>query len=116
MSVLYYRSVRKAVGRNSDRPWCGRPRSRHRLLATAIAPGSGLSPFRPIELKTYDWRLTRTGPPETARKDIALVEIDEFSLRNLEPYAGRWPWPRVIHSMLIDYLGRRPGEVIVLRR
>ena len=65
-----------------------------------------------VELKTYDWRLARTARPETARQDIVLVEIDEFSLRNLEPYAGRWPWPRVVHSMLLDYLARGPAKVI----
>ena len=39
----------------------------------------------------------------------ALFEVvgkDEYSLRNLEPNAGRWPWPRAVHSMLIDYLHR----------
>ena len=33
--------------------------------------------FRTVELKTYDWRLARTAEPSTARKDIALIEIDE---------------------------------------
>ena len=65
------------------------------------------------ELKTYDWRLTHTARPDTARKDIALVEIDEYSLRNLQPYAGRWPWPRVVHAMLLDYLARAPAKLVV---
>ena len=72
----------------------------------------GLSPFELAELRTYDWRLTHTARPETARQDIALVEIDEYSLRNLQPNAGRWPWPRVVHAMLIDYLARAPAKVI----
>ena len=65
-----------------------------------------------IELKTYDWRLARTAQPSTARRDIALVEIDEYSLRNLEPQTGRWPWPRLVHSMLIDFIARGPARVI----
>ena len=73
---------------------------------------SGLHPLEAVELKTYDWRLSHTARPDTARQDIALVEIDEYSLRNLQPNAGRWPWPRAVHSMLIDYLARAPAKVI----
>jgi len=65
-----------------------------------------------VELKTYDWRLARTARPETARRDIALVAIDEYSLRNLQKNAGRWPWPRAVHSMLIDYLAKAPAKLI----
>jgi adenylate cyclase len=83
------------------------------LVSGAVAAGSGLNPLQTIELKTYDWRLTRTARPETARQDIALIEIDEYSLRNLEPYAGRWPWPRVVHAMLLEYLARAPAKLIV---
>ncbi len=83
------------------------------LLFTLLGGGTGVNPLQTVELKTYDWRLTRTARPETARQDIVLVEIDEFSIRNLEPYAGGWPWPRVVHSMLLDYLSRGPAKVIV---
>jgi adenylate cyclase len=69
--------------------------------------------LRTVELKTYDWRLARTADPSSARKDIALVEIDEYSLRNLEKLAGRWPWPRVVHADLIDYLNRGKPALIV---
>jgi adenylate cyclase len=72
----------------------------------------GLSPFALAELRTYDWRLTHTARPQDARKDIAIVEIDEYSLRSLQPNAGRWPWPRAVHSMLLDYLARAPAKVI----
>jgi adenylate cyclase len=73
---------------------------------------TGLHPLEAVELRTYDWRLSHTARPDTARQDIALVEIDEYSLRNLQPNAGRWPWPRAVHSMLIDYLARAPAKVI----
>jgi adenylate cyclase len=74
--------------------------------------GGGAHPLETVELKTYDWRLSHTARPETARTDIALIEIDEYSLRNLQANAGRWPWPRAVHSMLIDYLARAPAKVI----
>jgi adenylate cyclase len=80
------------------------------LLFTRFS--SGLHPLEAVELRTYDWRLSHTARPAMARTDIALVEIDEYSLRNLQPNAGRWPWPRAVHSMLIDYLARAPAKVI----
>ncbi len=84
--------------------------SANALLAAWLADRN---PFHTIELKTYDSRLSRTADPSTARSDIALVEIDEYSVRNLEPNTGRWPWPRMVHSMLIDFLARGPAKVIV---
>ena len=80
-------------------------------LLSAVSRG-GLSPFELAELRTYDWRLTHTARPDTARKDIAIVEINESSLRDLQPNAGRWPWPRAVHSMLLDYLARAPAKAI----
>jgi adenylate cyclase len=82
------------------------------LLLARVTGGTGLDLLQAIEYRTYDWRLTRTARPDTARTDLALVEIDEYSLRNLQPNAGRWPWPRAVHSMLIDYLSRAPAKVI----
>jgi adenylate cyclase len=81
--------------------------------AAIVLALTNLEAFRTVELKTYDWRLTRTADPSTARKDIALVEIDEYSLRNLQQHAGRWPWPRVVHASLIDYLSRGRPKLIV---
>ncbi len=80
-------------------------------LLSAVSRG-GLNPFELAELRTYDWRLTHTARPEAARQDIVIVEIDEKSLRMLQPNAGRWPWPRVVHAMLVDYLSRAPAKVI----
>ena len=78
----------------------------------ALVSRGGLSPFELAEVRTYDWRLTHTARPETARKDLAIVEIDEPSLRTLQPHAGRWPWPRAVHALLLDYLARAPAKVI----
>jgi adenylate cyclase len=74
--------------------------------------GGGTTPLQAVELKTYDWRLSHTARPQTARRDIVLVEIDEASLRTLQPFAGRWPWPRVVHSSLIDFLAAAGAKVI----
>ncbi len=82
------------------------------LLLTTLSKGAGVHPLEAAELKTYDWRLAWTAEPSTARPDLALVEIDEYTLRNLQPNAGRWPWPRVVHSMLLDYLARAPAKLV----
>src|SRR5262245_16122867 len=81
-------------------------------LLAALA-GDGPDILHSIELKTYDWRLTHAADPAAARREIALVDIDEYSLRNLEPNTGHWPWPRAVHSMVIDFLARAPAKVIV---
>ena len=81
-------------------------------LFSAAAGGTARNPLETIELKTYDWRMSHTARPDTARKDIALVAIDEYSLRNLEKNAGRWPWPRAVHSEVIDYLAKAGAKVI----
>ena len=74
--------------------------------------GTAVNPLQTLEMQTYDWRLTRTARPETARKDIVLVEIDEYSLRNMEQFAGRWPWRRLFHATLLDFLTRGQPKVI----
>jgi adenylate cyclase len=84
------------------------------FVAAGVAALLGLTPFvDTIESKTYDWRIQWTADPASARKDIVLVAIDQSSVRNLEPLVGRWPWPRMIHASLIDYLVRSHAKVIV---
>lgn len=77
-------------------------------LATALGQ---LGVFQDQELSTYDRRLAAAGV-SPAPDNFALVEIDESSLRALEPTFGRWPWPRVIHSAVIDFLTRGHAKVI----
>jgi adenylate cyclase len=81
------------------------------LLATAIGRTAFL---QTIELKTYDLRMRATARPETARKDIVLVEINESTVRELEAVAGRWPWPRAIHAGVIDFLARAGARAIAV--
>lgn len=84
------------------------------VAAALIAALAGLTPFvETIERKTYDWRIQWTADPASARRDIVLVAIDQSSLRNLEPLVGRWPWPRMVHATLLDFLARAPARVIV---
>ena len=63
------------------------------------------------ELWTYDWRVRRSANPAAVHPDIVLVEINDTTIRDMSPLAGRWPWPRVFIGMLLDFLGRAPARV-----
>ena len=67
------------------------------------------------ELKTYDWRMRtlRQWSP-SVHPDIVLVEINDATIRDLKEIAGRWPWPRALSAILIDYLHRGAPKVIAV--
>jgi adenylate cyclase len=80
------------------------------LLATLLAR----SPFvDAVELITYDWRMRLTARPDQPGEDVVLVSIDDDSVRRLAPLVGRWPWPRLLHASLVDYLTRAPARAVV---
>jgi adenylate cyclase len=62
---------------------------------------------------TYDarMRVMRRAP---VSPDIVFVEINDLSIRDLAPMAGRWPWPRVVLAELIDFLSRGRAKVIAV--
>jgi adenylate cyclase len=64
------------------------------------------------ELTLYDWRVRLAADPASVNPDIVLVEINDLSISDLEKVAGRWPWPRVLQSNLIDFLKRGQARVI----
>lgn len=57
-----------------------------------------------IELKTLDARFRAFPAPGAARRDIAIVVVDEESVQRLQDALGRWPWPRDAHGLLVDFL------------
>ena len=66
------------------------------------------------ELWTYDWRIRQVADPSSLHKDIVFVEFNDTTIRDLAPYLGRWPWPRVVYASFIDYLSRAPAKVIAV--
>ena len=83
------------------------------VAAALLAGGLGsLSIFRNIELDTYDRRVAATARPSAPADRISLVLIDNDSLRRMEPLVGRWPWPRLVHATVIDYLAAAAAKVI----
>jgi adenylate cyclase len=84
------------------------------LAAAGVALLIGFLPFaETIELETYDWRMRLTARPAGPSEDIVLVSIDDDSVRRMAPLVGRWPWPRLVHASLIDFLARAPAKLIV---
>jgi adenylate cyclase len=65
-----------------------------------------------IELQLYDWSLRQRADPGSVNPNIVLIEINDASIRDYSEAVGRWPWPRVLQSNLIDFLQRAPARVI----
>ena len=84
------------------------------LSAAILAGALGLLSFvRDIELSTYDLRVRATARAAGPAPAIAIVEIGDDSIGRMEPIVGRWPWPRLVHATLIDYLATAGARVIV---
>ena len=84
------------------------------LAAALFALLLGRLPFIDVvELKMYDWRMRATAGSVPASDDIVLVTIDEESIRGLEPVVGRWPWPRLVHADVLNYLARAKPRVVL---
>lgn len=98
------------------RAWLGKVGIALAIAATAAAVAAALARTefaQNIELTTYDWRMRLTARPTSPSDDIVLVSIDDDSVRRMAPLVGRWPWPRLAHASLLDFLSRAPAKVIV---
>ena len=83
------------------------------VAAALLAAAFGLLDFfRTIELQTYDLRVAATARPAAPAGQVVLIAIDNESIRRMEPLIGRWPWPRLIHATVIDYLAAAGAKVI----
>ena len=81
-------------------------------LLTLFLAWTQLGGLAEIDLRLYDWSLRRLADPAAVNHDIVLVEINDASIRDYAEAVGRWPWPRVLQSNLIDFLQRAPARVI----
>jgi len=79
-------------------------------LAAAIA---SLGFFQTLELKTLDYRFRLQAGTSTASPDIVIVDVDDQSIKFLEPEVGRWPWPRNVYAVLIDFM-RQAGVRLII--
>jgi len=91
------------------------PRLLLALAASLVAAGLSLPGFADtIELKTYDWRVRQTTADRLSPSSpVIVVAIDDESLRRMEPLVGRWPWPRLVHALVVDYLAAAGARAVV---
>ncbi|MEQ1913044.1 MAG: CHASE2 domain-containing protein, partial [Vicinamibacterales bacterium] len=82
------------------------------LVASLVAAALGAFGLQTLELETYDARMRVVATGAGDLPPISLVLIDDNSITRMEPLVGRWPWPRVVHSLLIDFLARGPAKVV----
>jgi adenylate cyclase len=84
------------------------------LLSALVAnAGLYLLVFEELELKTFDMRSKFFNDLRQLPDDIAVILIDEQSLRQMNQVVGRWPWPRSVHADLIDFLSLGGAKAIV---
>ncbi len=69
--------------------------------------------FSTIELKTLDYRFRLLGQQHSASPDIVLAEIDDNSIKHLEPVFGRWPWSREVHGYFLRFMRRAGARAVV---
>lgn len=65
-----------------------------------------------VEMMSYDWRIRAVADPSKVNPDIVFVEINDTSILAFADAVGRWPWPRVLQSEVIDFLKRGGARVI----
>src|SRR5512138_843720 len=81
------------------------------LVLAAAASGDLLDRY---ELTTYDWRMRLASAPQSVNKNIVFIEINDNSIREMQPFFGRWPWARLAASFAIDFVHRAPARVVAV--
>ncbi|MFC4159713.1 CHASE2 domain-containing protein [Chitinimonas lacunae] len=72
-----------------------------------------LEASRIVDQRGGDLLLRWHAEKRPARDEVVVVDIDQFSLEQMNPIAGAWPWPRSVHGELIEYLAAQQPRAIV---
>jgi len=63
------------------------------------------SPWTQVfESWTIDWRLRHFNRLTQASDSVVVIDIDDASVKSLEQFYGRWPFPRRVYKDLLEYL------------
>src|SRR5512139_4108905 len=94
-------------------PWLGALGRRHSMvhrpwwmvpLALALVWLASLTPAqRHASQALFDAQL-RLVWPDTQRHDVAVVDIDEASVRALQAQLGKWPYRHDAYALLSEFL------------
>ncbi len=82
------------------------------LLAWALG---GVSHLRTFEARTLDVRQKLFARPTPAVDRVAIVLIDEYSIRQMKEVEGltTFPWPRDVYQAMIDFLKKAGARAMV---
>lgn len=67
--------------------------------------------FDGLELKTFDARARHINKQPSS--DVAIILVDEASLRGMNPVVGRWPWPRSVHADVVEFLSMSGAKAVL---
>lgn len=84
------------------------------LIAVVISGAAYLAGgLQRLEGITYDWRVKHYRADRVLPDDIAVVMIDEASLKAMNSLLGRWPWPRSVYGDVLDFLALGKPRAVV---
>ncbi len=82
------------------------------LLLLAIEFGGG-GLLSTLEYRYGDLLLRQHAAQQQPDPDIVIVDIDERSLDQMAPLAGRYPWPRAVFAELLEGMARQQPAAVV---
>jgi len=80
-------------------------------VAITVNLGFHFGLFDGMELKAFDMRARYNSRPPSS--DVAIILVDEASLRGMNPIVGRWPWPRSVHADVVDFLAMGGAKAVL---
>ncbi|MFN0060459.1 MAG: CHASE2 domain-containing protein [Planctomycetota bacterium] len=83
------------------------------LVGAGVVLLSFTVPFATLESLTLDWRQQALARPSAALDGVAVVLIDEFSIREFKKDGVTWPWPREMYLPIVQFLADAGARAIV---
>ena len=66
-----------------------------------------------IDRPAMDFMVRHSSHPGRADTSVVITAIDQHSLDLLAQQNVRWPWPRDVYAMVLDYLGQSRAKAIL---
>lgn len=83
------------------------------LAALALTWALSFTPlYQQLDVLSLD-KQTRLAAQQHFFQDALVIDIDEASLRAMQPYFGSWPYKRDTFALLLDYLGEMGARAVV---
>ncbi|MGB4922894.1 MAG: CHASE2 domain-containing protein, partial [Candidatus Nitrotoga sp.] len=83
------------------------------LTALALTWALSFTPlYQQLDVLSLD-KQTRLAAQQHFFQDALIIDIDDASLRAMQPYFGSWPYKRDTFALLLDYLGEMGARAVV---